>query len=229
MWQVLQVVSGGIITIGTAVLIEYLRRPRLQFSIEEPPFEEPFGEGLPARDRRNLRLMLSNRSPRFGGRRLQRQAALQCRGAITFHHLDDGQDVFGGAMPVRWANSPEPIPLEGIAPDGGRFLIFDPVRFTTDSRIDIYPGDNAQPLDVAARYDNDEDCYGWNSERYPLALNLRNPAWRLPPGRYLVRVEVTSSGQKCVRIFRLINDVARAYFRLEPSTPDDSQRLGGAR
>ena len=47
-------------------------------------------------------------------------------------------------------------------------------------------------------------------------------AWKLPPERYLVKVVVTSSGQKCVVVLRLINDVAsRTDFRLLPVSPGD--------
>jgi hypothetical protein len=107
---------------------------------------------------------------------------------------------------------------------GERFLIIDPIRLITESRIDVYPGES-QLLDVAARFDDDEDCYGWNNEAYFSNPLWRNPAWRLPRGRYLARVEVTSSGQKCIGLFRLINDVARRDFRLEPASLDDKQQF----
>ena len=89
---------------------------------------------------------------------------------------------------------------------------------------ETYPIES-QLLDVAARFDDDAPCYGWNNETYFSTPPWRNPAWRLGPGRYLARVEVTSSGQKCVGIFRLINDVARSDFRLEAPTAEDLQRL----
>jgi len=43
----------------------------------------------------------------------------------------------------------------------------------------------------------------------------------LARGRYVARVEVTSSGQKCVGLFHLINDVARRDFRLELASLDN--------
>jgi hypothetical protein len=54
--------------------------------------------------------------------------------------------------------------------------------------------------------------YGTNCGIGPAEIR----AWRLVQGRYLVRVSVTSSGQRCQGTFRLINDVARTDFRLEP-------------
>ncbi|MGA3164587.1 MAG: hypothetical protein ABSF14_00570 [Terriglobia bacterium] len=224
MWW--QVVGGGIITILTAVVVETLRTPSLEFSIEIPPLDAIFHPDRPAKDGRYLRLKLFNKPLPNWLRWLQRATALQCRGKITFHHLD-GQDVFGRAMAVRWSGTPEPVPIQAITADGVQIQIFDPMRLTTESRIDVYPAES-QLLDVAARFDDDADCYGWNNEAYSSHPVWRNPAWRLERGRYLVRVEVTSSGQKSVGFFRLINDVARSDFRLEPATLDDSQHLEGA-
>jgi hypothetical protein len=154
-----------------------------------------------------------------------RAAALQCRATISFHHLD-GQDVFGRSMEARWANSPEPAGLDGVGgvarqgsdtTDTIHIRIFDPMRLSLVSRIDVYPGES-EVLDVVARFDNEEECYGWNNESY-----LRDPLWRnqkfkLNRGRYLLKVTVSSSGQSCVGYFRLINDVPQSDFRLENAT-----------
>jgi hypothetical protein len=40
-----------------------------------------------------------------------------------------------------------------------------------------------------------------------------------------VKVIVVSSGQKCVGTFRLINDMARTEFRLEPARPEDISKV----
>ena len=42
-----------------------------------------------------------------------------------------------------------------------------------------------------------------------------NPMWKLPAGRYLIRVDVFSGDQCCIGLFRLINDVPTDAFRLE--------------
>ena len=129
-------------------------------------------------------------------------------------------------MAVRWSGSPQPIPIQAVSSDGVHIQIFDPMRLTIESRIDIYPGES-QLLDIAARFDNDVECYGWNNEAYFCDPPWRNPAWGLGPAQYLIQVEVNSSGQKCVGFFRLINDVARRDFRLNPATPDEIQRVRG--
>lgn len=214
----LQLVCGAIIAVLTSICVEYLRRPNLKLSIENPPCETKY-ENRPAKNMRVVRLHLFNQPLPNWIRWMLRGPALQCRGTVTFHHLD-GQNVFGRTMAIRWSGSPEPVPLQAITADGGRLQIFDPLRLTTESRIDVYPGER-ELLDVAVRLDEDEDCYGWNNETYFCATPWRNANWKLSRGRYLVKVTISSSGQKCVGVFRLLNDVARSDFRLEPATRED--------
>jgi len=213
----LSIILGGLITILTAMGVEYLRLPVLSLAIEEPPLDllGPDGKGK----RRNLRLVLHNKSlPEF----LQRSAALQCRGEITFHNLD-GQVFFKKAMPIRWVSSPEPLANQIVDWQGNvQFHIRDFTRAAAESRIDVYPGEN-ELLDVAVRFDGEPDCYGWNNDSY--LYNWRNPSWKLPPGRYILKVVITSSGRKCVGKFRLINNVDNlAEFRLTNILPEDATK-----
>jgi hypothetical protein len=155
---------------------------------------------------------------------MQRAAAIQCRGEITFHHLDDGQDIFCRAMDVRWANSPEPIASQILSLDNKvQFHIRDFARTAAESRIDVYPGEE-ELLDVAVRFDGEVDCYGWNNDSY--GHGWRNPEWKLPHQRFLVKVVINFSGQKCTGIFRLVNDVdSLTDFRLLPASADDCARV----
>lgn len=82
----------------------------------------------------------------------------------------------------------------------------------------MYPGEE-EIFDVAARFDDEPDCYGWNNDAY--FFEWRNPYWKLERGRYLVKVKIVSSGQKCVGIFRLLNELSCNEFRLESSTTQD--------
>jgi hypothetical protein len=218
-------VIGGLITITTAMIVEYLRRPRLQLIIEDPPCDVAYPAGKPAQNTRYLRLKLRNKPLPRGAQWMQRAAALQCRGEITFHHLDDGQDIFGRVMPVRWSNSPEPVLSEVVDLRGVvQARIVDFAKLTPESRIDVYPGEE-EILDVANRHDNDQDCYGNNNEQYFSSAPWRNPRWRLAAGRYLVKVVITSSGQKCVGIFRLVNDVPRTDFRLVQASSAELRKI----
>ena len=105
LWRdVLGISIGAILAILFTMWVEYLRRPRLRLSIETPPHDHPNHQF------RCLRLKLSNKPLPWWARWMLRAPALQCRGTITFHHLDGG-DFFGRAMPVRWSASPEPAPI----------------------------------------------------------------------------------------------------------------------
>jgi hypothetical protein len=153
-----------------------------------------------------------------------RAPALQCRGLITFHHLD-GQDIFGRAMAVRWSSSPQPVPTEVVDLLGvPQFRIVDIAKLTSESRIDVYPGET-ELLDVAVRFDSEADCYGWNNEAYFSPTLWRTLDWKLGAGRYLVKVVVISSGQKVTAVFRLMNDVSRNAFRLEMATKDEWMKV----
>lgn len=142
----ISIVIGGLISVLTVVGVEYLRRPKLTLAIEKPPrdAESPGGKSM----RRNLRLKLRNEPLPAIARWMQRAAAIQCRGEITFHHLDC-QNVFGRAMPVRWARSTEPTDSPILNSEGQVvFRLREFERLSLESRIDVYP-DDEELLDVA--------------------------------------------------------------------------------
>ena len=198
--------------------VEYLRRPRLELSKEDPPLDNKYDPpgSRPATEMRALRVRLFNKTLPWWAKWMVRAPALQCRAAITFHHLDDEQDIFGRAMEGRWASSPEPVPivLPPAAPQAQQLVLIP----AGGRGVDVYPGES-ELLDIAVRVDNDAECYGWNNEAYFSLPPWRNPNWKLDRGRYLVRVGISSSGQKCVGWFRLENSTSRTDFRLEPYSP----------
>lgn len=217
---VVEVVLGAIVAILTTIWVENLRKPKLGLRIA-PPHDTQY-QSAPARKARFLGLELVNKSLPCLARWMSRNAASQAHGTITFHHLDDGQNVFGRAMNIRWSGSPEPVAMR-FAVDDKEILVADPARFTLTPRMDVYPGETER-LDIAARFDNEPECYGWSNENYLSDPVWRNPNWKLPSGRYLVKVTVISAGQKCTGLFRLINDVPQKDFRVELTLPVDSVR-----
>ena len=211
-WLVIvQIVVGALITIGFVVWRESIRKPKLVLRIADPV--DASYTNRPAQTARYLGLIIENKKlPRFA-RWLSRNVAVRCHGIITFHHLD-GQNVFGRPMQARWSGSPEPVPIQAIAPGPLPIQIFDPVRLSPELHRDIHTGES-EKLDVAARFDNDVECYGWCNDNYFSSPVWRDPNWKLNPGRYLVKVIVISSGERCSGLFRLINDVPVSDFRLE--------------
>lgn len=214
------IILGALIAIFVTILVEYLRRPKLELSIGS--IEEQNYNNHPAKYKRALRLKLANLPLPKLASWMSRNPAMQCGGNITFHHLD-GQNIFGRAMTIRWPASAQPIPLS-FDFDGKKATIVDPDRITLEQRMDIFPGE-AELIDVACRFDSDEECYGWNNESYFSDPPWKNPNWRLREGRYLVSATIFSSGQKCNGLFRLINDVSIGDFRLEKALPEDYDKI----
>lgn len=149
------ILFGALITLLITIGVESFRRPRLTLAIETPPHDAPSPDGKQMR--RHLRLKLRNEPLPSGMHWMQRSAALQCRGEITFHHLD-GQDVFGRAMAARWVSSPEPVASQVLNLKGElQYQIRDFARTATESRVDVYPGED-ELLDVAVRFDGEPEC-----------------------------------------------------------------------
>lgn len=219
--QIGGVFLGAILAIITTIIIENTRKPKLRMSIASV-HDNNYSENRPARSARFLAVDVQNAPlPWYAGWML-RSPALQCRGHITFHHLNDGQNVFGRSMPIRWSSSPEPTFIPIIVNDDV-FHYLPPSVITTEPRVDVYPAESER-LDIAARFDDESDCFGWSNLNYFSEPAWRIPEWKLPSGRFLIRVTVKSSGETCIGEFRLINDVGRTDFRLEPLLPNDRIR-----
>jgi hypothetical protein len=216
--SMLQSLLGVLLGAWIVIQVEKLRKPKLKLRLL-PTYAAVYPEKRPAKQSRVIKIEAINEMlPRWASW-MTRSAALHCRGAITFHHMD-GQNIFGRSMPIKWVRTTEALPMEIRAADGvtvSGYLI-DPERIMAESQEDIAPGEAAE-LDVVVRYDDEEECYGWNMESYRYAW--RNPSWKLGPGRYLLRVEVFSGDQRCSAVFRLINDVPPDAFRLEPAMAVD--------
>lgn len=224
MVTILGAIIGAVIAALVTITVEYLRKPSLDISLADPGIDNY--DNRPARLKKALRLKLGNRSLPWWAKWMSRNPALQCSGYISFYHLD-GQNVFGRSMIIRWPESPEPIPLL-FEFDGKQASIIDPSRITLEQRKDVFPGE-AELIDVACRFDEDDDCYGWNNESYFSNPPWRNPSWQLPKNRYIINVTIVTSGEKLSRIFRLINDVGIKDFRLENALPEDFSKLKGSR
>jgi hypothetical protein len=222
---VLGAVFSSLISVAITIWVERLRQPKLKLSIEHTPCDQRYGAKAPATESRHLRLEVLNEMPSGLAWWIARLPALQCRGEITFHHLD-GQKVMDRTMTGRWRESPEPIPTPVVGPAGVQFQIIDFAKMNADPRVDIQASESAL-LDVAARFDQETSCWGWNNEAYFNNNNWRTPRWELPPGRYLVRAVIISAGQKHEHIVRMANDRTRTDFRLEPATKEDMSKVLG--
>jgi hypothetical protein len=202
---------GAFLSILASIAIEYQRKPKLHLAIESPTWQNTFPGDI--KSGTFARVYLSNESMPQPLRWLGRSAAYQCAGHVQFHHLD-GAPIFAKPMPIRWARSDEPISYQRL-PDDSISQLFDPAKYNAAFRRDCFPG-TSELIDIAARFDNDEDCFGWSNDSY--VKGWRNAEYRLPKGRYLVTVTVYSSGDRVEDVFELENSVAREHFRLLPTS-----------
>ena len=213
---------GCLITIATAMFVEWLRKPRLAIDITEAA-DNNYGPQFPAQAGRFTYLRVHNRPLPALVRWMSRAPALQCHGVVTFHDMT-GQDIFGRSMPIRWSDAPEPVTPQ-VTVGGTHVLIHDPARIAAIERQDIYPGESER-MDLVARFDQDADCYGWTNAGYFSNPKWRNPDWKLPQGNFLARVSIVTAGEQCVEVFRIINSSAqRTDLRIEPKQRSDQVTL----
>jgi hypothetical protein len=205
---------GAVLSILANIAIEYERKPKLALAIEDKPYENNSMVGS-VKSGTFLRVCLSNKPMPKLLRWLARSAAYECTGIVQFCH-QDGTPVFAKPMQVRWAGSDEPVTYQ-LAADSTLAIIFDPAKYSAAFRRDCFPG-TSELFDVAARFDNDEDCYGWSNDSYLPAKGPRHPDFKLSKGRYLVKVTIRSSGDQIDGVFQLENFGARADFRLLQSS-----------
>jgi hypothetical protein len=214
---------GALLSILARMAIEKQRKPKFEFTIESTPLDRSNAQ-ISVNQSRFLRVSLLNRPmPRFFSWFLARSAAYHCTGDIQFHYLDDGAPVVSRAMPVRWAGSDEPL-SEHVLEGGEVRYLFDFAKYNAAFRRDCFPG-TAELVDVAGRYDDEEDCYGWSNESYLTAKGVRNPDFKLAKDRYLVKVTIYSSGEKASAVFKLENSSSRENFRLSSASEEEESRL----
>ena len=84
---IFEVVLGAIVAILITILVENLRKPKLQLGIDSSPTDMEY-QNRPARYARFLSVKLVNTPLPQWARWMSRSTALQCHGEITFHHLD---------------------------------------------------------------------------------------------------------------------------------------------
>lgn len=215
---------GAVTAIITTAAIEKLRQPWLKLKLSQPkdasypdsPAKTSRGYArhmnFPAKQARFLTLAVENVPLPWWARWLQRNAASQCCGELRFL-TPDGQQIFATAMPMRWCESPEPLPSFALV-EGKRFEIYDPEDSMRNEAMTIFPGETKE-FDVAAKFDNEEACYGWTTANYGSDPVWRNPAWKIPEGHFLVNVSLWLDGRSVRQNFKLINYGVGTNFRLE--------------
>lgn len=183
-------VLKDVILMGLGVVIalwyERIGDPRVSIELE-PCFDRP--EGSFGRVR-SLRLRARNRPRRAW--LVSRRTAVSCHGNIQF--LDVNRNPLCSPMPIRWADSPQPVRTEVI--NAQRVGLPEPNLVRLSRYIDI-PPDESELLDLAIRIHGERDAYGWTTESY--FHNWRHPDYCLPHGDCLALVTLTT-GDDVVRM-----------------------------
>jgi hypothetical protein len=203
-------VVGALIGAALTLAIERARRPRLTLRVGTPNIQPAnLIPGQPAATWLYVEAVNPGLTPPlswfYAG-----TVAPACRASIRFLHLDTGRPVFADAMPGRWADAPPPGIARGVAQGGAEWFALAEVH----DRRDIQPGEAAS-IDTVVRSAPDQACYGYTDASY-LPHLARHPDLRLPRGRYLVEVTVTTAGRPIVERFELANEGEYADFRLYP-------------
>lgn len=206
------VLLGVLSSLIVAMFVEWMRKPRLSFTILPPENVGLYGgDGALIERYVALKVRVSNDALPLIFLWMQRQSARDCR--ATLHFLREDKTPFiTRPMAGRWAGSVQPVPLQGvIRPSMEMIEIHDIARLTADSRIHI-PAGETEGLDVAVRFPTATDAFGWTNESY--RYGGRHPGFCLPAGRYLVDILVQSEGVKRRERFRIENDHTIEEFRL---------------
>lgn len=213
---------GALLSLLITIVIEYQRKPKLFISIEDPPTDVTY-TNHPAKEARFVNVVLRNKAMPTCLRWLSREVAVHCSAEIQFYHLEDSAPIFTTPMPARWSGSDEPV-SPFIMPDGKVVTVFDPVKYYAGFYRNCYPG-TIESLNVVAKFDTDNECYGWSNWSYIPGKTWRNKDRELPKGRFLVKISVSSSGEKVSAVFKLENSVTCHDFRLMPATKQEEAML----
>ena len=199
-----QVLIGAGAAFLVNIVIQWMRLPGLKI-LRKPEFRDRSYEKRPAQKVRFVRVIVQNNSPKWflkhivGG-----SLAPRCRGRITFFN-QAGEKLFASPMPARWAGSAEMVLFTGqcsaatpAVGDTRNIILHDHNLYKPTSWIDIYPG-STESLDVAARLDEEDECYGWNNESYILTTTWRNKDRKLGPNGTITRASELPRRQRKVK------------------------------
>ena len=225
---VFSILGGGILTWIFTVIFEILQKPELKISIVDPVDIDysKLPQKRPANLARFLRLSLENKKPSKFVFWISRKPAFQCHGYISFYHLDTQEVFHRRKMEYRWPSTPEPyiktVKKPGSVLDNEYIMVPDMASIFPYLRRDI-PSGESEEIDVVARFDNEDDCYGWSNDSYAEGWKLDK--WKLPKGRYIIKIDLIASGYRLSEVFRIVNDMGMNDFRLEKAKKEDKAVL----
>ena len=133
-----------------------------------------------------------------------RRPAWACTATIEVFGQDGGRTITGNVF-AKWASQPEP--LLPVVAQGQIGNVLDPARLMQARRMDVH-GHCEELISVAGKFEGEPDCYIFTNESY-LFPRWQNPSWRIPPGRFKLRVTVYYERGRVAKDFELSNEGPR--------------------
>jgi hypothetical protein len=112
-------------------------------------------------------------------------------------------------MQIRWSGNPEPVKYE--VANNKIITLVEPSLIKQSEYIDI-PRDEEEELDIAVRFIDENEAYGWNSDSY--LHRGRNPKFQLPLGNYVIKINLICSSSNISKKYLLENPKKIQEFRI---------------
>lgn len=198
----------GIVASTIAWLItEYATSPSLDIVPDTNRFRGQ-SPGNPPHEFYHVRVLnLPARWPLLG-----RRPAWACSATLEVFREEASPAIISDVY-ARWTSQPEP--LLPVVAQGQVGNVLDPARIMQARRMDVH-GHHEELVSVAVKFEGEPDCYIFTNESYVFP-KWQNPAWRLPAGRYRLRVTVLYDRGRTQKEFELRNDgLSRDDVRMVP-------------
>jgi hypothetical protein len=179
------------------VISEHLARPVLDVVVDQGRAQGQVGENPPHQFYHVRVTNIPSRWPVPG-----RRPAWACRAIIEVFR-QDGSRAINEDIVARWTSQPEP--LVPVVSQGQVGNVVDFARVMQGRTMDVH-GHRDELIPVVIKYEGEADCYIFTNESYLYPPRMQNPAWRLPLGRYRIRVTVHYAREPAVREFELRNE-----------------------
>jgi len=169
--------SSVIGSLAVLAIADRCRKPSLRIQYRpEPISKDP---------RRWVHVDVCNKPSSF----LTRSPAFECIGSVTYTSLD-GIDV-KGPRETKWESRPEPESLQYDAEGKpvGRSIEIGTLQLLKVETI--HPGGRPKGLDIAVKFDGENDAWIWTPESY---VRYNRPECQLKEGIYRVKVRIESPG-----------------------------------
>ncbi|MCX5855711.1 MAG: hypothetical protein NTZ24_14255 [Deltaproteobacteria bacterium] len=154
-------------------------KPKL---VRDPSPDETLDAPIGTLRRRSLRISVKNVPSKYPF--VIRQTAVSCHGNIVF--LDENKKPISKPMQIRWADSPEPI--KQLIDNQNNIITLPEYNLVRLSKYIDIPPDESVLCDLAIRFVNEADAYGWCTDSY--FKNYRHLDYKLDQGSYFAKITI---------------------------------------